>query len=410
MSRILVVDDEPRNLQAINRFFLDEDDISLDFAADGTTALAKIATLPPDLVLLDIMMPGLNGYEICRRIKADAATSDIMVLMVSGQAALDDRLKGYEVSADDYITKPYEPEELKAKVAILLRLKKLQDELRETNLNLEDLVRLKTKELIKKERQAVIGQLVQGIVHNLKTPLTGLKGFSELAKEELEKCLEQKEEAIEKLREHMHQSVGHIGRCLDILKTMDQLINNLLIKSRKDATTEKTQLNLNEVLAAELDFLQADMIIKHKIIKTLHLDPDPPTILGVYSDFSQIFCNLIQNAKDAMHTSPNKELTISSTHDDTRIILQFRDTGPGFPAEHIDKIFEPFFSTKATESDQEGRNEPIGTGLGLYTCAEIINSYGGEIRAEATPGQGACITLLIPYARQERKNISGVAK
>ena len=110
MNRILVVDDEQKTLRAINRIFLDEKDIELEFADNGPLALEKIKSFQPDAVLLDILMPEMDGYEVCRQIKSDLNSNGIMVLLVSGKTSLEDRLQGYEVAADDYSTKSYEQE------------------------------------------------------------------------------------------------------------------------------------------------------------------------------------------------------------------------------------------------------------------------------------------------------------
>ena len=127
MNRILVVDDEKGNIEIINRVFAN-DDYDMEFVQNGEEALQCVSDFDPDVVILDIVMPGIGGYDVCRQFKSDSKTSRIMVLLLSGKSTLEDRLKGYEVRADDYIVKPYDPEELRAKVQILLRLKNAQDE------------------------------------------------------------------------------------------------------------------------------------------------------------------------------------------------------------------------------------------------------------------------------------------
>ena len=127
MNRILVVDDEERNIEIINRIFV-RDDYEMEFAQNGKDALECVSDFEPDVIVLDVMMPGIDGYKVCHQLKSDKETSKIMVLLLSGKVTIEDRLKGYEVQADDYVTKPYDPEELRAKVRILLRLKNAQDE------------------------------------------------------------------------------------------------------------------------------------------------------------------------------------------------------------------------------------------------------------------------------------------
>lgn len=395
MQKILVVDDDIASLHAICRVFADADDLELQGAADGEQALLAVRTWGPDLVLLDILMPGVDGYEVCRRIKADPASAGTMVLLLSGRSALDDRLRGYAVQADDYIAKPYDPHELQAKVAILLRLKMAQDQLRAMNRDLELLVAQRTRELVRKERQAVIGQMIQGIVHNLKGPLSGSLGFASLAREEIMTCLAQAQGAAAPWVPQLTTIAGYIDLVVRSNEKLRALVNSLLVKSRNDAVMEKTGLAINEIITAELQFLDADMLIKHRIDKELIMAANLPAIQGVYVDFSQIFCNLIRNAADAMHTTPVKKLTIRTASDGQRITVDVMDTGSGMEPAVMAKIFDPFFSTKGGDVSAGG-DGPEGTGLGLYTCAEIINAYGGRISVSSHPGQGSCFTVLIP--------------
>jgi len=179
-EHVLVVDDDKNNLKAVKRI-LGASDWKIEFAHDGEEALRIVSTFKPDITVLDVMMPGMDGYEVCRRLKSDDANFNVMILLLSGKGAVEDRLKGYEVQADDYLTKPFDNEELLAKVRILLRLKRAQDKLRTLNQDLEKLVDVKTRELVQKERQAIIGRMVQGIVHNLRGPTMVVQARAERA-------------------------------------------------------------------------------------------------------------------------------------------------------------------------------------------------------------------------------------
>jgi signal transduction histidine kinase len=395
MTTILVVDDDAASMHAICRIFSDADGLELHCADNGEKALLAVSELQPDLVLLDILMPGMDGYEVCRRIKSDSASSGTMVLLLSGKSALEDRLHGYAVQADDFVVKPYDPGELQAKVAILLRLKSAQDELCALNRDLELLVAQRTRELVQKERQAVIGQMIQGIVHNLKGPLSSSLGFAFLAQDVFGECIAHGRNPAVDLMPQLTLLAGYIDTIVQANQKLNVLINTLLVKSRKDSVLEKRSLVINEIISSELQFLDADMRIKHRIDKMLILADNIPLISGVYADFSQVFCNLIQNAADAMIEMPVKKLTIRSAFDGQWITVEFIDTGSGIEPEVMEKIFDPFFSTKEEGAAEAGDN-PVGTGLGLYTCAEIIKSYGGDIAVSSELGQGSCFTVIIP--------------
>jgi signal transduction histidine kinase len=393
MNRILVVDDEDNNLKAIKRLI--HRDYILEFAQNGDEAIRLIPDFSPDLILLDIMMPGIDGYEVCRRLKSDSKTSGAMVLLVSARSALEDRLRGYEVGADDYIIKAYEPEELRAKVRILLRLKNAQDELRTVNRDLEKLVEVETRELVKKERQAIIGQMVQGIVHNLRGPLMVVHARAEIACETARKLLGISKDDPDNFRKLVEKVIHNLGRLLEAVDRTDLLIDSLLAKGRQEAAGEKQRLNLNDIIAQEIKFLDADMDLKHGVKKYLDLDPSIPDLYGTYSDFSQVTYNLIKNASEAMKNLQKKELSISTRHDDENIYIIFQDTGSGISSEDLERIFDPFFTTKpGKEPDNAG--EPTGTGLGLYTCSQLMKYYGGEISAQSKLGIGTTFTIAIP--------------
>ncbi len=398
MNRILAVDDEKNNLKAIKRIFKDLD-YMLEFAQSGEEALNLVNDFKPDLILLDIMMPGIDGYEVCRRLKSDSKTSESMVLLLSAKSYLEDRLKGYEVDADDYITKPYDSDELRAKVKILLRLKNVQDELRMLNQNLEKLVEVRTRELVKKERQAIIGQMVQGIVHNLRGPLMAVGGRAEMATIIAKELIEKSKNDFKASMKSVEKIIHNLNHLTDAVNKTGMMIDTLLIKSRQEATDEKQQLNLNDLLVKELEFLQPDMDLKYNVEKNLHFDPFLPDIFGIYSDFTQVIYNLIGNALDAMLESTEKKLTIITKYYDQKIYLVFRDTGKGISSDNLERIFDPFFTTKPKKGTEK-KGEAAGTGLGLFTCSELMKSYGAKISVKSKPENGATFTIEMPVEGQ----------
>jgi len=399
MNRILVTDDERNHLKAINRLFMGHGYV-MEFAQNGHQALKKVHDFSPDVVLLDIMMPGIDGYEVCRRLKSDGKTSAIMVLLLSAKSSIDDRLKGYEVGADDYIVKPYDPEELRAKVRILFRLKKAQDELRVLNQNLEKMVEVKTRELVKKERQAIVGQMVQGIIHNLQGPMTVAKGRVEMALRGFRELSEVPEEASDGFQKSVEAVVRNLKKASEAVEKTEILIQSLLLKSSQEAAEGKRKLKLNDLIVKELNFLDADLFFKHGIKKNLRLDPDVPDITGIYSDFSQVIYNLIKNASDAMRDSAKKELTISTRQDEQNIYVEFQDTGIGISDQHLERIFDPFFTTKAVKSNKDSE-DPAGSGLGLHVCSQLMKHYGAKISVKSKPGAGSTFTLTVPKSIAE---------
>ena len=389
MDRILAVDDDRNTLHAVKRIFARQD-YELALAKNGEDAMRLIPEFMPALVMLDIMMPGLDGYEVCRRLKSHAGTSGIMVLIISAKIFVEDRLKGYEAGADDYITKPYDPEELKAKIRILLRLKNAQDELRRLNQELEHLVEMRTRELVQKERQAIVGQMVQGIVHNIRGPLTVVRGRADMALMAVREVRKKSNDDFDSREKAVEEVIRHLDSLGEASVRAERLVQNLLVKGRHESSEKREWLNLNEVINREIEFLDADMFLKHDIRKHLDLDPTLPAFYGVWSDFSQIIYNLTGNAADAMRLSELKSLAVRTTHDEQSIFLSVGDTGSGISPEVLPRIFDPFFTTKSGED-----SGIIGTGLGLYTCAQLLKAYGGEISVESELGNGSTFTVKI---------------
>jgi len=394
MSGILVVDDDHIILEIIRNAFSSEE-YTLVMTQDGEEALEKARELQPDLVILDIMIPGSNGYEICRRLKTDPATQSIMVLLLSAKSSLEDRLKGYQVHADDYMIKPFDLEELQAKATTLLRLKQGQDELKSINRRLEGLIQAKTRELVETEREAIFGQLVQGIVHNLKGPLSVV-----LLKADLSSCyardlLDAEEGVTESQRAILEKILSQQSRVLEAVEKIEQLIENLLEKGRIESVDERQNIDLNDLIEREMAFLEADMELKHDVEKHLELDPNLPTIKGIYADFSQVVFNIVHNAVEAMHDRPEKKLHIRTRFDDSSVNVDFRDSGIGISPEDLERIFEPHFTTKSGKSIS-GSIGHGGTGLGLFICTRLMETYGATISVNSTRDLGATFTVSIP--------------
>jgi len=348
-------------------------------------------------VILDIMIPGSDGYEICSRLKTDPATESSMVMLLSAKSSLEDRLAGYQVHADDYMIKPFDLEELRAKANTPLRLKQGQDELKSINRRLEGLIQAKTRELVEKEREAIFGQLVQGIVHNLKGPLSVV-----LLKADLSTCyardlLDATEEVTEFQRQRLEKMLSEQAKVIEAVGKIEQLIENLLEKGRFESVDERQDIDLNGLIEREMAFLEADLEFKHDVEKHLELMPNLPPVKGIYTDFSQVVYNMVHNALEAMHDRPEKKLHIRTRFDETSVNIEFSDSGIGISPEHLDRIFEPHFTTKFGWSIS-GDRDAGGTGLGLFICARLMETYGATISVQSKPDQGATFTVSIPRA------------
>jgi two-component system NtrC family sensor kinase len=235
-------------------------------------------------------------------------------------------------------------------------------------------------ELIRESKLAEFGTLSAGIAHNLNGPLTGVLGFCDLI--ELTK-----------------PGQSEIAQIRNQALAMKDIIANLLHKSRSEREVQPQDLLIEEIIHTELRFLEANLFFKHDVKKIVDLDPDSPTIYGVYIDFSQVIGNLLRNAIDAMHKSEKRELVVRTRSTDMHLIVTISDSGCGIPDDIKRKLFQPFFTTKPKSQDAKP-GEPTGTGLGLSTSRSILARYGAEIAVESTPGEGSTFTVTIPRNRK----------
>jgi PAS domain S-box-containing protein len=229
-------------------------------------------------------------------------------------------------------------------------------------------------ELIEASRMAFLGLYSQGIIHNLNSPLNSIIGFSSLMRRNA-------------------PDAEFPQRITDDARRIADQISILGRRWRRTGTSSHEALNLNEIIQDELQFLEADLFYKHNVNKHFKLDPDLPTIQGVYGDFSHALLNIIVNAIDALLESPNHELMVRTSHDEFEIKLEIEDTGVGISEEDLNKIFLPFYSTKRRKRDD---GVPSGAGLGLSIARKVLEPYGVKFAVHSEPGKGTRLTLHIP--------------
>lgn len=231
-------------------------------------------------------------------------------------------------------------------------------------------------ELMREHKLAAIGQLAQGIAHNLNNPL----GVILLSCEVLTK---------------KHPSIFDLEMIARSAEKMKMIINTLLHKSRQEQTEARQLININDLIAEELQFLEADIEFKHKVEKDIRLDPKLPLMLAVYSDLSQSIMNIVRNGLDAMYHSATKRLVLETRFDDKNIYVDIGDTGCGIPEQNIPRLFDPFFTTKPLKGTEVVK-EPTGTGLGLSSCNQLLQPYNATIAVKSKLGAGSTFTIAIP--------------
>jgi len=238
------------------------------------------------------------------------------------------------------------------------------------------------QKLQEEARLSAIGLLASGIAHNLNSPLTSVLGYSEL--------LLRKDPRNHQLKNIREQALA-----------MKSIIENLLHKSRAEKETEIRPLDLNQLINRELTFLQANRTFKYEIRKEIDLDPDFPLVAGIYTDFSQTFGSVVNNAMEAMEQSESPVLKVATRVEKGELLLVVADTGCGMDEATRRRIFEPFFTTKSKGvriHDEQGQPVSGGFGLGLSMVHRIMSDYGISIEVNSQPGKGTEFRFHIPKA------------
>ena len=394
-SLVLLVDDAPQNIQVLGNI-LKNQGYSFALTSSGSETFKLLSKKKPDIILLDIMLPDEDGFSICGKIKQDPLLSDIPIIFLSAKHDINDKIKGFQLGAVDYITKPFEDIEVIQRVNNHLQAKLDRDKIEKYNHELEAIVEQRTKELIKKERESMLAQFMQGIIHNVRGPITSVANGMDV---------------IEMMGNDLKTKLsGEISNTLlDEINELNTLnkeklqsllndLNSMLKKSRLDYSEELDLIDLNVILQQEIDFLQVDLEFKNLVSKKINLHHKPLMINVVPAEISQVFQNLIKNAMDAMHQQNQKEINIESGLHKKFVYFRVCDNGPGIPKDIIARIFDPFFTTKPKENKNE-ETMPTGTGIGLRFCKSTIEAYGGSITVDEKREKGACFTVKIPLAK-----------
>ncbi len=391
-ATILVVDDTPE-MRALMGEILGEEYHVL-FARDGAEGLEVALEHHPDLIVSDVMMPKVDGQEFCRRIKADPQTAHVPFIMVTAKAGLDMKIEGLDCGADDYLAKPFDQKELRARTRSLLKLRGLHGDLDKQNRALQAAYQeLKSLQgqLIQSEKMSSLGQLVAGLAHEINNAINGVyNGIQPLL------ATARKLEASVLPQLTAPQAAGgppaereQIAKLFARIFSLATVIENGATRTARIVGDLKTFSHPDNEKFAEFDLhhsLDVCLNLLSNQIKgriTVHRNyGELGHVFGPSGQLNQVFMNLLTNAQQAIPAAG--EITISTSQDDRWVTVSVRDTGTGIPPEIRAKIFDPFFTTK----------EPgVGTGLGLSLSYGIISRLGGTIECQSTVGQGTEFTV-----------------
>ena len=385
---ILIVDDIAMNLDLLEQELWD--DYTLVRAENGEQALQQADLCKPDCILLDVQMPGMGGLEVVKKLRESEKHILTPVILVTAMSEMSDQVRGLEAGADDYITKPWEPEDLHARLKVALRIGKLNmDLVRERNDLKQTLSDLQSTEaqLIHSEKMAALGKLVAGVAHELNNPIgfiyANMDHFSRYVGELQAVCEQASVDPEQKDRaERAFQTLSRlIESCTNGAQRIKQIVLGLRTFSRLDEAEVKA-VDVHEGIESTITLLEHHMKDRITLHKTYG---DLPLVECYAGQLNQVLMNLLTNAVDAIEGQG--DVYISTQIDGETVQIAIRDTGKGISQEHLQKVFDPFFTTKDVGK---------GTGLGLSISYGIVEKHGGEIRVESVQEEGTTFTVVLP--------------
>jgi two-component system sensor histidine kinase/response regulator len=385
-ANILIADDTPANLRLLTGI-LAEHGHKVRAAPNGNLALQAAQSEPPDLILLDIMMPGLDGYAVCVQLKADARTRDIPVIFLSALTEAMDKVKAFSVGGVDYITKPFQTMEVLARVETHLALRNLQDKLREQNLQLQAEISERARANEELREFATI------VSHDLRAPLLNLKGFAA----ELDSALraigpvldgfmpqmdeEQRQAVSTSLNKDIPEALGFIDSSV---AQMDRFVHALLKLSRLGRLELSPEsIDLNALVQAVLKTM-AHQIEERQVKVTVSPLPE---VIADQTAMEQILSNLLDNAIKYLDPTRPGEIEIGAEINRGEMTFRIRDNGRGIAEDDMDKVFAPF--------RRAGPQDVPGEGMGLPYVQALVRRHGGRIWCESEPGEGTTFSFTI---------------
>lgn len=361
--KILVIDDQPVNVQLLKRK-LERENLQVIPAYNGKEGLERIQSDKPDLILLDVMMPDMDGIEVCQRLQASEETRAIPVIFITARTTKESKLEGLGVGAVDYITKPIDLDETLARVQTQLRFVAINREMVDLQRRLEEA-----------RRAATIGAVTQGIAHNLNNLLGVAIGYLDLVKVSLDRP------------DQVNHCIQHVDAALQRIVAIIRQLTSLVVKARPPLS----KCRLADLLASAVERFHRDYRLDAPVTvenSLTDLSFDTNTEL-VEEALSKVLINAWESYGDAPPDQRPIGISVRLTErpgDGRFAEIRVEDRGRGIDPEMADQMFEPFVSSKAT----------VGVGMGLTMARHALRNLGGEVTVVNRPGGGASAILLHP--------------
>jgi signal transduction histidine kinase len=359
---ILIVDDTPKNIQVLGNI-LHAKGYNICIAPSGIQALESVKIESPDLILLDIQMPEMNGFDVCEVLKSNPETSDIPIIFLTAVIEPEKIVHGFELGAVDYITKPFNIAELSARVATQIEIKQSREKLLELNATKDKFFKI--------------------IAHDLRNPFLGINGIAGLMEAELIKSNNQNSTQLLEFTQMIRTSS----------KQSFDLLENLLqwaVSQTGDISVSPTNISVQELLSNSISEVRVNAFKKSIIIEKEQVSDD--IVCADVSLSSTILRNLLTNA--IKFTKANGKIILSTKKIEDFLEISITDTGVGIDPLKLNRIFkiDSKFSCLGTEKEK-------GTGLGLILCKEFVEKQGGKIWIESELGKGSTFTFTLPLGK-----------
>ncbi len=384
VAEILVVDDTTENLKLLSPI-LSENGYNVRLSPSGDLALRSVAVKLPDIILLDIRMPEMDGFELCEKLKSDEKSKDIPVIFVSAMDDVRDKVRAFKAGAVDYITKPFESEEILVRISTHITMRRLQNDLKSQNIKLKLLMQKQKEQehmMIEQSKMAAMGEMISAIAHQWRQPLNTLGLYIQ----DLELAYETddiNETYVHKLVSNSMRQINYMSATIDDFRSFFTPNKN------------KVMFSVTEQINKTVELLYPQLKV-HNI--GIELRDVYCMIFGYSNEFKQVVLNIVNNSKDAIILRQKNDsqlrgsIQIIGEKTDLEYKITFRDNGGGIDEKYMDKIFEPYFSTKFPTS---------GTGIGLYMVKEIISRhYNGSVSVKNIK-DGAEFVITIPICQSE---------
>ena len=367
---VLIIDDEQTNLNVIIDT-LASVGLTHITARNGEMGIKRAAYAKPDLILLDVMMPGIDGFETCRRLKADPATQEIPVLFITALQDVNSKVKGFEVGGVDYITKPIEQKEALARIKTHLALRHAQQELQISN------DQLQRSEKYLREANVTKDTFFSILAHDLRSPFNGLLGLADIIIESFDTL--SREEILD-CSQGIKRSAEAVYNLLENLLNWSRFQRNVMDFQPKEILFFPFVTNICMLYQAQAEQKNID----------IHLQG--PQDISIYADknmLNVIIRNLVSNA--LKFTPDGGNVTLSAQERENKIYIKIEDTGIGIPEDTLPNLFRLDKKTSTT-----GTAEESGSGLGLPLCKDMIEKHNGTIQVSSTEGKGSSFELTFP--------------